>query len=240
MKRIFITALLALTALVGYLALTATPTALSEELYTRAWTPGPVLDQGQEPACVGYAWVALLQAEPRPDADAPDPYWLYKETQKVDQWSGEDYGGTSPDAAADLLVQLGYLQGWKWTYDITDIRDFVLSSGPIILVFDWHASMYTVTSSGYALVYGPRQENHAVMCYEWEGPYLGCQNSWGMSYGQGGTFKLSNQDLSALLDEGGWAILPTKQYDLFGHGPDALWLNGLLAQGTRRVSQLAR
>lgn len=70
---------------------------------TTAWYR--VMDQGAEGACVGFGWTRCMMLLNRKRYDAA---WLYHEAQKVDEWPGEDYDGTSVRAAADVLRGRGH------------------------------------------------------------------------------------------------------------------------------------
>ena len=39
-----------------------------------------------------------------------DGFWLYHEAQKVDEWPGEDYDGTSVRAGLDILRKRGHCE----------------------------------------------------------------------------------------------------------------------------------
>ena len=62
-------------------------------------------NQGQEGACVGFAASRMMSLLNRERYDAR---WLYKEAQKVDEWEGENYEGTSVRAAMDILRNQGH------------------------------------------------------------------------------------------------------------------------------------
>lgn len=63
-------------------------------------------DQGSEGACVGFAASRMMTLLNRRKYFAP---WLYKEAQRVDEWPGEDYSGTSVRAAMDVLRNVGHV-----------------------------------------------------------------------------------------------------------------------------------
>ena len=65
----------------------------------------PFYDQGKEGACVGFACSRMMSLLNRRRYEAP---WLYREAQRVDDWPGEDYSGTSVRAALDVLRSRGH------------------------------------------------------------------------------------------------------------------------------------
>lgn len=70
--------------------------------YTGWWE---FYDQGTEGACVGFACSRMMTLLNRRRYDAR---WLYYEAQKVDEWPGENYSGTSVRAACDILRTRGH------------------------------------------------------------------------------------------------------------------------------------
>ena len=62
-------------------------------------------DQGQEGACVGFAASRTMSLLNRKRYAAS---WLYREAQKIDEWPGENYEGTSVRAAMDILRDHGH------------------------------------------------------------------------------------------------------------------------------------
>jgi hypothetical protein len=61
-------------------------------------------DQGNEGACVGFSASRCMTLLNRKRYDAE---WLYHEAQRIDEWEGEDYDGTSVRAAMDVLRTTG-------------------------------------------------------------------------------------------------------------------------------------
>jgi hypothetical protein len=62
-------------------------------------------NQGQEGACVGFGCSRMMSMLNRKTYDG---FWLYHEAQKVDEWPGEDYDGTSVRAGLDILRHVGH------------------------------------------------------------------------------------------------------------------------------------
>jgi hypothetical protein len=62
-------------------------------------------NQGSEGACVGFGISRLTSQLNR---KLYDGFWLYHEAQKIDEWPGEDYDGTSVRAALDILRKVGH------------------------------------------------------------------------------------------------------------------------------------
>ncbi len=64
-------------------------------------------DQGTEGACVGFGISRLASQLNR---KLYDGFWLYHEAQKIDEWPGEDYDGTSVRAGLDILHTRGHCE----------------------------------------------------------------------------------------------------------------------------------
>src|SRR5690348_7295325 len=81
------------------------------------------LNQGSVPACVGYAWTNwILNGPVTPGKDfRPDPIGVYLAAQRVDEWIGENYAGTSVRAGAKVLKQLGFIDTYTWTWDVEEL-----------------------------------------------------------------------------------------------------------------------
>lgn len=62
-------------------------------------------DQGSEGACVGFACSRMMTLLNRRRYEAT---WLYREAQKIDEWPGEAYSGTSVRAGCDILRDSGH------------------------------------------------------------------------------------------------------------------------------------
>ena len=64
-------------------------------------------NQGEEGACVGFGISRLTSQLNR---KLYDGFWLYHEAQKIDEWPGEDYDGTSVRAGLDILRKRGHCE----------------------------------------------------------------------------------------------------------------------------------
>jgi hypothetical protein len=173
------------------------------------WATPPAGDQGQYPHCVGWAWWHLLQSGPlladpatllRPDA-------LYREAQRVDEWPGEAYDGTSVRAGAKVLRTVGDVDGFLWALTVEDVVRHVATFGPMVVGSWWYERMSDVGPSGYAVPKGRVQGAHAYLLVGWSAERAAFRllNSWGESWGQSGRAWLYAGALERLLDEDGEA-----------------------------------
>lgn len=191
---------------------------------SKFWAEGTVLDQGSEGACVGFGWLAELLAEPTQPDEQPTPEFankvaklFYKEAQRIDEWPGEDYSGTSVLAGAKIMKDYGYISEYRWCFNIDDIIDAVVSEGPVVIGIPWYSSMYQTNSQGLTGVRGESVGGHCIVLTGYHPAKLfGRQslevfrwrNSWGTDYGIEGSGYIRVSDLRRLFLEGGEACVP--------------------------------
>jgi hypothetical protein len=191
------------------------------------WTEGAVLDQGEEGACVGFGWTAELLASPMPATTTPavgSTYALevYKRAKLLDEFAGENYEGTSVLAGAKVLQERGLIGGYRWCFNIEDVRDSVVSQGPVVIGIPWLDGMYETRPSGLVDVSGPQVGGHCIALtgYNPSARLAGegwlkrfevfrWRNSWGTAYGNNGSGYITIEDLETLLKSTGEACVPT-------------------------------
>lgn len=176
------------------------------------WRAGPVTDQGKEGACVGHGWTGELSAYPAP-AKLADPnryaYDLYKACQKIDEWPGEAYSGTSVLAGAKELTTRGMIKEYRWAFGLDDLIMAIGHKGPAVLGIPWYSSMYDAPK-GKVTVGGSLVGGHCILARGVSMTFrtVLLRNSWGPSWGLGGDARISFTDLDRLLKEGGEACVP--------------------------------
>lgn len=82
----------------------------------------PILDQGQEGACTGFALATVIHYLLRtrkvfPDAAAVSPRMLYNMARRYDEWPGEGYSGSSARGAMKGWHKHGVCSSAHWVYD---------------------------------------------------------------------------------------------------------------------------
>jgi hypothetical protein len=169
-----------------------------------------VLDQGQEGACVGFAWAAEGHAFPKrvPGISDQVARALYKDAQRLDEWKGEDYSGTSVNAGAKAARARGWIREWRWTKDLEDLAVVVSRFGPAVLDVDWHEGMYGTAEAApgayrHAVrVSGRQVGRHAILCngYNLARDEFSLHNSWGPGWGVKGRAWISRPDLAQALN----------------------------------------
>lgn len=170
-------------------------------------------DQGWTSQCVAYAWTHWLEDGPVPqDGPAPcvDPAAIYREAQKIDEWPGEDYEGTSVRAGAKVLQALGYIREYRWAYTLEDVVAVLLELGPVVVGTAWYDSMFDPHPDETLRIRGKRPVGgHAYLLngVNTKTERVRLKNSWGRSWGVDGHAYLRFGDLARLLREDGEACL---------------------------------
>jgi hypothetical protein len=190
-------------------AMRAAPTRTS---YTWAYFRQP-LDQGDTGTCVGHAWRHWLETAPIicPRDREPRATTIYLEAALRDPWPDNDAGdlafGTSVRAGAQALQARGHVGAYVWATDAGTVRDFVLTSGAVVLGTDWYERFDAPDRSGTVRIDGRVRGGHAYLClgYSSARGAFRCLNSWGRGYGQNGRFWLPGEALEKLLADGGEA-----------------------------------
>jgi hypothetical protein len=188
------------------------------------WQEGVVLDQGSEGACVGFGWMAELLSKPVAPEKQPEPHLgnkiafsYYKRAQKIDEWEGEDYEGTSVLAGAKIVKEEGFIDSYRWCFSIDDVRDAVISEGPVVIGIPWFSGMYETGPNGLVRLSGKNVGGHAITITGYD-PAMRIngrtyevfrwRNSWGKSYGVAGSGYIKYNDLAKLLAQQGEACVP--------------------------------
>lgn len=191
------------------------------------WTPGTVLDQGAEGACVGFGWTTELISSPKPyhiSFEDGNRYALgvYNRAKELDPWEGEDYDGTSVLAGAKVVKERGYIPEYRWAFGVNQVRDAVIAEGPVVLGINWYDGMYDTQPNGLVDVSGELVGGHCIVLtgYNPRARIRGVKgyvegfrwkNSWGTSYGVNGLGFIRIEDLDRLLREDGEACVPMQR-----------------------------
>lgn len=195
-----------------------------------AWRVPSPLDQGREGACVGFGWIHEALTSPVPVtlsfvraliplglARRPGnviAQWVYKQAQKIDEFPGENYDGTSVNAGAKIMRKLGLITAWRWCFSVDEVIQ-ALMAGPVVLGIPWYSGMYEAPG-GILKVTGSRVGGHCILAraYKKAGtifpdePAIGLFNSWGPSWGEKGCAWIRVSEFKRLMAEQGEACVP--------------------------------
>lgn len=199
------------------------------KLRNKLWRPGQVLDQGSEGACVGFGWTSEALATPiavdlsKVAANVPDDPTAfaldrYRRARQLDEWEGEDYDGTSTNAGAKAMREIGLIGSYGWCFSMDDIINTILIKGPVVLGLEWRYDMY-YAPNGVLRGTGKVVGGHCINAigFSYKSPKLGgengiiLQNSWGPDWGINGLAEIKVTDLWGLLQNYGEAAVATKR-----------------------------
>lgn len=182
---------------------------------------GKIRDQGSTPQCVGFGHRALLDAAPV--VNTPDgkftPTYIWKESQKIDEFPGErNDQGTSNLAACKLLTREGFYKGYAWArrqQAYMDIVNWIDQFGPVTIVVPWYRENNTPNyqgKRGFLQPFGTLVGSHLVTIFgysKWGTLYV--QNSWGKDYGDKGICYITEAALSKFAEHSWFsAAAPTE------------------------------
>jgi hypothetical protein len=192
--------------------------AEQQTLVSKTWTAPdgtPVLDQGQEGACVGFGTTNELLWNPVPVPDLTAQFArekIYWVAQEDDPWPGGAYPKASPryegtsvlygiKAAADL----GYYTEYRWATSEKEMALGVGHLGPAIIGVDWYEGMFKPDSKGFIHPTGDKVGGHCTLIIgvNVRSGYYILHNSWGASWGDNGNCKIKRTDMAKLMGDNG-------------------------------------
>lgn len=116
------------------------------------WPVGPVLDQGREGACVGMGCSGAVAAAPSSRSGVNLAYALswYRRAQRLDEWAGEAYEGTSVLAGAKVGRERRLWSGFRWAKSPAELAAGILDTtlGPAVIGVQWSEQLYEVPATG--------------------------------------------------------------------------------------------
>ncbi len=179
---------------------------------SKTWPCYNVLDQGQEGSCVGHGFAHELLSDPYADKDINenDAIQIYGLAQRLDEYPGEDYEGTSVLAGIKSVKELYRgVESYRWATNLSDVVTCLGYHGPIVVGTNWYEGMYTPGDDGFIKVKGEIVGGHCWLLrgVDIETNSLLMQNSWGLEWGNQGTAQISYDDFSRLLHEQGEACV---------------------------------
>lgn len=209
-----------------------------QKVRSYTWSCDTYLDQGTEGACVGFAWAHELISRPslirQTNAQARQ---IYGHAQRIDEWAGENYSGTSVLAGAKAVQFLLDARGknlmpeYRWAFGVEDVFRTVGFRGPVVLGINWFEGMYEPDEAGFLHPTGRKVGGHAILAngtkiilkegkraftlenVDREKSWLRVHNSWGVSWGELGEAKITFNEMDELLQQDGEAAIPVVRQD---------------------------
>lgn len=193
----------------------------AREHTSRYWsTPHLPLDQGNTSQCVAYSGTGYLMAGPIFNQPPVAPAELYRQCQQNDEWSGEDYEGTSVRALFKVLQSMGLIGEYRWAFDVPTVVNHVLTQGPVVMGTSWYMDMFTPTvDDDYIEATGENAGGHAWLImgvnkhkHNPDGTTGAVRmiNSWGPGWGAHGRAWLTFATLAKLIADDGEAGVATE------------------------------
>lgn len=175
-------------------------------------------DQGSNPHCVGFSWTHWVEDGPvthKGNAPIVHPGQLYREAQKVDEWRGENYDGTSVRAGAKVLQSKGLIDSYYWAWDVETLANSILTLGPSVVGTNWYYDMFFPDEKGIVKVGGAIAGGHAYLIngVNIKTKMFRIKNSWGKEWGKGGHAYISFDDMAKLIREQGEVCLAIEVAD---------------------------
>lgn len=177
---------------------------------SRWYRTGPVLDQGSTSECVGFSWrqwmssaIIMTKVNLGPDATT-----IYHGAQKLDEWEGENYNGSSVRGGAKFLQSSGRILSYHWANTIDEMKDFLLRGlGTIVVGTNWYQEMFSPDATGIVRIGGNIAGGHAYLCIGYSKPRDSFRfvNSWGLGFAERGRFWMKSDEMARLLVEDGEA-----------------------------------
>ncbi len=176
------------------------------------WACNTWLDQGREGACAGFAVCHEAAARPCEVKNISNAvaHSLYKRAQKLDQWPGEAYEGTSVLAAVQAGVERGWYGQFYWAFQEEEVALAVGYKGTVLMGTDWYEGMCTPDSKGVIAPTGKKVGGHAYLIrgYNAKTGFYRIRNSWGIDWGVSGDCFIYREELNWLLHNRGEACIP--------------------------------
>ncbi len=188
----------------------------------------PVLNQGREGACVGFGITNELRHQPVPVAGLDETFareQIYWAAQRADPWPGGEYpegsprySGTSVHSGIKTAVELGYYGEYRWGFSEPEMMLGLGWIGPVVIGVNWYEGMVRPNAKGYIAATGRKIGGHCCLVKAINVRYgvYTIYNSWGPTWGDNGTAKITRDDMAYLLKQDGECALIT---DRFGGTP---------------------
>lgn len=178
-----------------------------------------VLDQGDTPECVGYAWSAWLYCKPVVQYLSPSGIYRFA---RLAESIGENVEGATVRGGVKVLKALGAVKEYYWADGISDIEKMLLHYGPVVVGTKWYSGMmdsfdYDKRSHRFMLrVSGDELGGHAYLLdgVDTRTGAFRIRNSWGRGWGSSGCAWVLEEDFEKLLKQDGEACLAVEEKPL--------------------------
>lgn len=185
---------------------------------SKLWACARYLNQGDQGACVGAGITHELIAEPMEAKNVDMAYAhdvIYWGAQRIDEWPGGSYPGAEPQyegtsvlAGCKVAKQQGWIESYKWSFDVAELIMGVGHAGPAVLGLPWLEGMMKPDREGHIRPTGRESGRHCILCRGVD--IVKCRfqlrNSWGRPWGVEGDCYVSFEEMADLLHRRGEAV----------------------------------
>jgi hypothetical protein len=175
----------------------------------------PVLDQGDYGTCVGNGWADWGNTNPIDDHyTEKDARAIYYEATVLDgspddpDAPGGGQQGATVRSGAKAMKNRGRLNAYAFASSIDEIRQYVMTQGPLVAGTDWTSGMFEPAADGLVTPTGEVEGGHCYLLlgYSPDDDEFLFLNSWGENWGIGGYFWMKAIDFAQLLQAQGEAV----------------------------------
>ena len=140
------------------------------------------------------------------------PQIIYEQAQKLDEWTGENYNGTSVRGGVKALQRAGKIRNYYWGFDLNSLVNAVLYYGPVVVGTYWYRGMFYPNRQGYISPTGQIMGGHAYVIngVDTKRQYVRIKNSWGRRWGINGSAYMSFTNMSNLIRQFGEVCIATE------------------------------
>lgn len=164
------------------------------------------LDQGSTGHCVGFGWAGWSDAEPIENTYGnSDGHSIYYECKVIEGDPGNEDGAYVRDGAKAMLSRKR-LSTYAFANTVDDVVSWLRVHGPLVIGTDWTDDMFDPDSNGFVKPTGQVAGGHCYLLYGIKGTSLKFKNSWGDSWGIGGSFYMDVADFKVLMQSYGEAV----------------------------------
>jgi hypothetical protein len=176
------------------------------------WPCTEQLDQGQTGHCVGFGsaqWCDTLGTDQLDDHYLDvDGHKIYYECKIIDNEPKAE-NGSSVHSAAKVLKARGRIKNYAWTASLDEIKQWLLTKGPVLVGTDWYAGMFTPDAQGVIHPTGNVEGGHCYVLagYDPTTDLIELHNSWGSSWGVDGRARIPAAEFEMLAASNGEALV---------------------------------
>jgi hypothetical protein len=172
----------------------------------KLWDTDFQFDQGETGHCVGFGWAGWGVAEPVIDNYVnAEGHKIYYEAKVIEGNPNNEDGAYTRDGAK-AMQNRQRLAVYAFALTLDEILLHLRTQGPLVIGTDWTFDMFTPDADGFVKPTGENAGGHCYLLYGVVGETLHFKNSWGASWGDNGSFRMTFPNFQILMEAWGEAI----------------------------------